>query len=50
MTRTLIGAAAAAAGSFVLWLVLGMQPNVASISAGLAVAAAIGVWALVATM
>jgi len=50
VTRALIGAAAAAAGSFVLWLVLGIEPGAASLSAGLAVAAAIGGWAWVAAL
>lgn len=46
--RMLAGAAAAAAGSLVLWVALGMQASAANLIAAIAVAAAVGGWAWVA--
>ena len=45
MTRSLYAAAAIAAAMFLLWLILGREPNMANLVAGIATAAALALWA-----
>ena len=50
LNRTRLGAAAISACMLVLWLVLGGKPDPADLVAGIAVSAAVGIWASIIDM